>query len=183
MGKSNNIYKKDQTLNPYSYTARENDTNELYYYRARYYDPSLKTFISQDPIGYASGDYNWYRYVGNNPVSFIDPLGLAKACYRALKGTRIIIAPKFARKRNIVLGHQQIIFDDGSSIGYGDNGIMNKEDIRNYTFCTNIDASKTDIMKIANELFKKEFTASNYDKFNHNCQDFVDRVREKLKTE
>ena len=38
------------------YTGRENDQNGLYYYRARYYDPVLKRFISEDPIGLAGGD-------------------------------------------------------------------------------------------------------------------------------
>jgi len=32
--------------------------------------------LSEDPIGFASGDFNWYRYVGNSPVNRIDPLGL-----------------------------------------------------------------------------------------------------------
>ena len=48
--------------NPVQYTGRENDGaqggtggGELYYYRARYYDPVLKRFISSDPIGLAGG--------------------------------------------------------------------------------------------------------------------------------
>lgn len=44
---------------------------------ARYYDPSTGRFISEDPIGFAGGDVNLYAYVSNNPVSWIDPLGLA----------------------------------------------------------------------------------------------------------
>jgi uncharacterized protein RhaS with RHS repeats len=31
--------------------------------------------LSEDPIGFASGDFNWYRYVGNGPVNAIDPSG------------------------------------------------------------------------------------------------------------
>ncbi|MBI5756806.1 MAG: RHS repeat protein [Nitrospirae bacterium] len=45
------------SANPFQYTGRENDQpvlsgveGGLYYYRARYYSPSLKRFISQDPI-------------------------------------------------------------------------------------------------------------------------------------
>lgn len=34
-------------------------------------------FISKDPIGFKGGDMNLYGYVGNNPVNFIDPSGLA----------------------------------------------------------------------------------------------------------
>jgi RHS repeat-associated protein len=40
--------------NPYQYTARELDSETgLYYYRARYYDPTIGRFISEDPIGFA----------------------------------------------------------------------------------------------------------------------------------
>ncbi|MDD4950806.1 RHS repeat-associated core domain-containing protein [Sulfuricurvum sp.] len=65
-----------QTLNPYRYTGREFDTDDLYYYRARYYDPTIGRFITPDPIGFLSGDTNFYRYVGNDPVNFNDPSGL-----------------------------------------------------------------------------------------------------------
>ncbi len=64
------------TNNPYAYTGRELDDTDLYYYRARYYDPSTQRFLSQDPIGFASGDFNFYRYVGNSPGNFRDPSGL-----------------------------------------------------------------------------------------------------------
>ncbi|HEB02683.1 MAG TPA: RHS repeat-associated core domain-containing protein [Nitrospirae bacterium] len=58
-------------------TGREWDAETgMYYYRARYYAPDLKRFITEDPLRFASGDVNWYRYVGNNPVNRTDPLGL-----------------------------------------------------------------------------------------------------------
>jgi RHS repeat-associated protein len=63
-------------MNPYGYTGREIETNELYYYRARYYDADTQRFISVDPIGFASGDFNFYRYVGNSPMNFNDSYGL-----------------------------------------------------------------------------------------------------------
>ena len=63
------------TNNPYAYTGRELDDTDLYYYRARYYDPTTQRFLSQDPIGFASGDFNFYRYVGNSPTYFRDPSG------------------------------------------------------------------------------------------------------------
>ena len=65
--------------NIYTYTGREWDGEiGLHYYRARYYDPMAGRFISKDPIGFAGGDVNLYRYVGNGPVVWIDPSGLLK---------------------------------------------------------------------------------------------------------
>ena len=62
--------------NSIQYTGRENDGTGLYFYRARYYDPVLKRFVSEDPIGTRAG-LNFYGYVGGNPISYADPLGLA----------------------------------------------------------------------------------------------------------
>ncbi len=62
------------------YTGRENDLTGVYYYRARYFDPVLKRFISGDPIGLVGG-LNFYTYVGENPVSFVDPFGLSYLVY------------------------------------------------------------------------------------------------------
>jgi RHS repeat-associated protein len=64
------------SANPFQYSGRENDLTGLYYYRARYYAPLLQRFISEDPIRYGGQDLNLYSYVGNNPIRFVDPLGL-----------------------------------------------------------------------------------------------------------
>jgi RHS repeat-associated protein len=61
---------------PYTYTGREFDSETgLYYYRERYYDPSIGRFIHADPLGILAG-VNLYAYVNNNPEAFTDPLGL-----------------------------------------------------------------------------------------------------------
>ena len=41
--------------NSSEYTGRENDSTGLYFYRARYYNPGLQRFVSEDPIGLAGG--------------------------------------------------------------------------------------------------------------------------------
>ena len=74
----NTISTGAMSSNPSQYTGRESDGTGLYYYRARFYSPALQRFISEDPLGFASGDTNRYAYVANNPMSFRDPLGLEK---------------------------------------------------------------------------------------------------------
>jgi RHS repeat-associated protein len=60
----------------YAFTGREWDPETgLYYYRARYYDPKLGRFISEDPIGFLGG-VDFYAYVGGNPANAIDSFGL-----------------------------------------------------------------------------------------------------------
>jgi RHS repeat-associated protein len=41
----------------------------------RTYDSKMGRWISRDPLG-EGVDYNLYRYCGNNPIKFTDPLGL-----------------------------------------------------------------------------------------------------------
>jgi len=62
--------------NRYSWTGREYDTETgWYYFRARYYDPNLRRFVQEDPIGYGGGG-NLYAYAGGNPVERRDPSGM-----------------------------------------------------------------------------------------------------------
>lgn len=62
--------------NSIQFAGREYDTETgLYYDRARYVDPSLGRFISEDPIGLAGG-MNLYAFVGNDPVNGWDPSGM-----------------------------------------------------------------------------------------------------------
>jgi RHS repeat-associated protein len=67
-------------FNPFRFTGREQDPETgLYYYRARYYDPTIGRFISEDPIGFKGG-VNKYSYAGANPILHVDPMGLLYGC-------------------------------------------------------------------------------------------------------
>ena len=63
-------------------TGKEFDTDcNLYYYAARYYDPYIGRFTQRDPAG---DGLNWYAYVYNNPLKFVDPTGLQTEAPRPL---------------------------------------------------------------------------------------------------
>jgi RHS repeat-associated protein len=60
----------------FGYTGRVFDqATGLQYNRARFYDPNTGRFISQDPLSFAGGDPNLYRYVTNQPTNGTDPTG------------------------------------------------------------------------------------------------------------
>jgi RHS repeat-associated protein len=82
-------------LNPSSRADRADDGKfhaeaSLYYYRARYYDPSAGRFIAEDPLRFR-GSYNFFEYVGNSPPAFMDPLGLCRVemHYQQLGGAKL----------------------------------------------------------------------------------------------
>lgn len=62
------------------FSGREWDADaKLQNNRARWYDPTIGRFLSEDPIGFDSGDPNLYRYAGNDPINFRDPSGFTQA--------------------------------------------------------------------------------------------------------
>ena len=66
-------------LGRYGWTGRERDAETgLQHNRARYYDPRTGRWLSLDPLGFAAGDANLYRYVGNAPTVATDPSGLVE---------------------------------------------------------------------------------------------------------
>jgi RHS repeat-associated protein len=62
----------------------------LYYNLKRYYDPQIGRYLWVDPIGFDGGDMNLFVYVFNNPVNFIDPVGLKGLKYSFDKETCIL---------------------------------------------------------------------------------------------
>ncbi len=55
----------------HSFTGKELDKSNLYYFNARYYDSNLGRFTSVDPVE----DNHPYSYVSNNPLNLVDPDG------------------------------------------------------------------------------------------------------------
>jgi RHS repeat-associated protein len=70
-----NKISKSSIGNNILFHGREYDTElNLYYFRARYYDPIMGRFLQTDPMGYADS-MNLYQGFNMNPVNFIDPFG------------------------------------------------------------------------------------------------------------
>ncbi len=71
--------KEEKVHNPFLYSGELwDDTTQLQYLRARWYDPSTGRFINEDTYEGKQADplsLNLYTYVSNNPVRYVDPTG------------------------------------------------------------------------------------------------------------
>jgi RHS repeat-associated protein len=109
--------------NPFQYTGREFDQETgLYFYRARYYDPTSGRFLSEDPIGFGGGR-NFYNYALGDPTNFSDPTGLLSLCTRPVRF--------FKWLGDLGACHGFLKLTDGTTIGgYNRNGklVPNKDD-------------------------------------------------------
>jgi RHS repeat-associated protein len=64
--------------NRVGYTGHvEDDDLGLVYMQARYYDPVIGRFYSNDPVGFIGNphSFNRYAYANNNPYKYVDPDG------------------------------------------------------------------------------------------------------------
>lgn len=72
-------YRTGTNDTPFLFNGRygvQTDANGLLHMRARFYNPYVCRFISSDPIGF-NGGLNFYAYADGNPISQMDPFGLA----------------------------------------------------------------------------------------------------------
>jgi len=62
--------------NPFRFSTKyQDDETEFLYYGYRYYDARNGRWVNRDPVG-ETGGANLYGFVGNSPLSTIDPLGM-----------------------------------------------------------------------------------------------------------
>ena len=89
---------------PGQYFDKETNNHYNYY---RDYSPEIGRYVESDPIGLRGG-LNAYTYVDSDPLSWADPLGLAKFCCRLLNS---FAGSKFRQR------HCYVVADDGTVYG------------------------------------------------------------------
>ena len=75
-------YDSNPGLQPFGFAGGLYDRDtKLVRFGARDYDAETGRWTVKDPIGFGGGDANLYGYVLNNPLRYIDPLGLEATVY------------------------------------------------------------------------------------------------------
>ena len=130
------------TTNPFRYVGREIDVESgIYYNRARYYDQTRGRFISEDPVGF-SGGLNFYAYVRNNPLSFVDPMGL---CTQVSPWVQVPSVGPPAQPFNVVpggLNWQQVDWGYASAFSCYCDWVANSSRVKAYYHYTIVESAK-----------------------------------------
>ncbi|NLE38417.1 MAG: RHS repeat-associated core domain-containing protein, partial [Pirellulaceae bacterium] len=74
----------------------------------RWYDAVLAHWQSEDPISFAAGDANLYRYCGNDPLNWIDPSGLERYPWQSMGGWNPFSWPIVRMVPNLLTGNSDI---------------------------------------------------------------------------
>ena len=96
--------------NPYVYG--ELVSGGFHYNYFRDYNPKTGRYLESDPIGLAGG-INTYAYVGGNPVTRIDPLGLSDVVFDSRSGTLTILDRAGAQLAQFPAGNNTTSYSNG----------------------------------------------------------------------
>ena len=111
-----------QIGNSILYTGRSYDAETgNYFYRARYYNPTLGRFISRDPLSGAefSQGTNLYAYCGNNYLNLTDPTGKSYAGFWSGVGVGAAVTPGGAEIGGVIGGLIGTLIEPGGGTALG----------------------------------------------------------------
>ncbi|MCX5951905.1 MAG: DUF6531 domain-containing protein, partial [Cyanobacteria bacterium] len=180
------LTKVEAISNPFEYVGQWGVIDEghgLDFMLNRYYDSDTGRFVSEDPVGLLGGDTNIRRYVQNNPVNEVDPLGLGYWAKRPLQGLPWL-GPASSNPLydyfNSEISHEHYIFDDGTNIGFGPDGRFSETDPNTLSKYRRDSGDYDDsIMREAmKNVNNKPYWVIPFGPNTDNCQEWAERVRE-----
>ncbi len=115
----------------------------------RYYDPEIGRYLTRDPIGYGDG-LNVYVHVRNNPINFMDPLGLKTVRLSIWRSFFSEIGTQIRRvKDRIDAGASESITLTGHAVGLidSDTAARRSSTIQDFTSQLQEGASPHEVMR------------------------------------
>jgi RHS repeat-associated protein len=115
---------------PFTFTGEQGDGElGLVFLRARYYDPAVGRFTTQDkwprPIGDIQ-EQNRYIYARNSPINLLDPSGFASTYWKARVGAFLGLGAslEYARYTDVETGKSEGLWSLGAGGGLGLKGTV-----------------------------------------------------------
>jgi len=111
----------------YSFTGKEFDNTKLFYFGARYYDPTIGKFTSVDPVETEPA----YQYVHNNPMNYVDPDGREISFPQFNFAASDATQTDFSYQINLQLSASKLYSEDGAYVNIDNSpkiwGLINQE--------------------------------------------------------
>ena len=167
----------------------------LYHYGYRFYHPALMRWLNRDPIE-ENGGVNLYGFCGNNGVVKYDKFGLAHFEVRKLSGAPGIIPYScfgaiiglgpalaldlgLANKWNIEILHEHLFYDDGTNVGYGEDGKFSEKSKDGYKKRDSVHYDDCIMREAEKRVKPPPYSLIGWGKPKYNCQDYADALRQK----
>jgi len=117
---------------------------------------------------------NLYAYCGNNPINWIDPWGEARISTRPMESKGADKLAKWLKGDTVYAHHWQVVFDDGTNIGFFDDKKIRPDTNTNYTNTISDNLNDAMLRLAVANVNQTWDTAYNFK--DHNCQDYATAV-------